>query len=134
MMARRISRVAQRLTSPRARPAQTFPQHQQAQVQGLIEVAFLVAIAAAVPVWSYFLYDEHAHEETRQALPFFVGACLTAGAAALAYLMPKDASDSEPATAALQVELQRMGVTPRGGSGGSAAASGPAQPGGDAAV
>jgi hypothetical protein len=50
-----------------------YQQRQQAQVQGLLEVAALISMGAAVPFWTHVLYDECADTKGRQALPFFIG-------------------------------------------------------------
>ena len=49
-----------------------FPQEQQAQAQGLEEITALFCVGPALPFWTFVLYDEHADDEAKQALPFFV--------------------------------------------------------------
>jgi len=65
-----------------------YQQRQQAQVQGLLEVAGLVAIGGAIPFWTHVLYDECASDPGKQALPFFVGFAFCAAAGVVGGLAP----------------------------------------------
>ena len=67
-----------------------FEQRLQAQIQGLFEMAVLIAVGAAVPVYSNVLYDARATDKLEQARPFFVSFALVSAGTALVLLMSDD--------------------------------------------
>ena len=70
--------------------SQVFEQRLQAQIQGLFEMAVLIAVGAAVPVYSNVLYDARATDKLEQARPFFVSFALVSAGTALVLLMSDD--------------------------------------------
>ena len=58
--------------------AKAFPQHQQAQAQGLLEVAVAVGVGATIPLFGHALYDAKEEDPARQATPFVIAAIAVA--------------------------------------------------------
>lgn len=77
--------------------AKVFPQHQQAQAQGLLELTLVFGVGATVPLFGHWLYDAKEEDPARQATPFVIAAVTVAlGTMAMFSLRPRVETELPP--------------------------------------